>query len=138
MQCLLEQENEVLRRAAALFVPGESPGKRLYPLVRELAVDGISISVSLRVLKLSRAPYYRWLKQPVSDTEWREAYWANALYDAHKDDPQFGYRLLADEAEDAGQDRVEDLLRKPVVVHFWEEEGRREETRPARYLCAMR
>ena len=72
--------------------------------MRELAVDGISISVSLRVLKLSRAPYYRWLKQPVSDTEWREAYRANALYDAHKDDPQFGYRLLANEAEDSGQD----------------------------------
>ena len=87
--------------------------------MRELAVDGISISVSLRVLKLSRAPYYRWLKQPVSDTEWREAYRANALYDAHKDDPQFGYRLLADEAEDAGQDMCDRTAWKICSENQW-------------------
>ena len=87
--------------------------------MRELAVDGISISVSLRVLKLSRAPYYRWLKQPVSDTEWREAYRASALYDAHKDDPQFGYRLLADEAEDAGQDMCDRTAWKICSENQW-------------------
>jgi putative transposase len=32
------------------------------------------------------------------------AHRANALFDAHRDDPEFGYRLLADEARDAGQD----------------------------------
>ncbi len=32
-----------------------------------------------------------------------EAYRANALFDAHRDDPEFGYRLLADEARDEGQ-----------------------------------
>jgi putative transposase len=31
------------------------------------------------------------------------AYRANALFDAHRDDPEFGYRYLADEAEAAGQ-----------------------------------
>ena len=31
-----------------------------------------------------------------------EAYRANALFDAHRDDPEFGYRFLADEARDAG------------------------------------
>ena len=31
-----------------------------------------------------------------------EAYRANALFDAHKDDPEFGYRFLVDEARDAG------------------------------------
>lgn len=69
----------------------------------ELAADGIPVSVSLRVLKLSRAPYYRWLKNPVSESELRQAYRADALFDAHRDDPQFGHRLLADEAKDAGQ-----------------------------------
>ncbi len=71
--------------------------------MRELAEDGIPVSVSLRVLKLSRAPYYRWLKRPVSEAELLEAYRANALFDAHVDDPQFGHRLLADEAGDAGE-----------------------------------
>ena len=32
-----------------------------------------------------------------------EAYRANALFDAHKDDPEFGHRLLADEAAEAGE-----------------------------------
>ena len=30
------------------------------------------------------------------------AHRANALFDAHRDDPEFGYRFLADEARDAG------------------------------------
>ena len=34
--------------------------------------------------------------------ELEEAYLANALFDAHRDDPEFGYRLLADEAAAAG------------------------------------
>jgi hypothetical protein len=34
-------------------------------------------------------------------TELERAHRANALFDAHRDDPQFGYRFLADEARDA-------------------------------------
>ncbi|WP_257949105.1 IS3 family transposase [Brevibacterium aurantiacum] len=99
---LLEQENEVLRRAAAYLSQANLP-KRLYPLVRELAVDGIPVAVSCRVLKLSRQPYYRWLAVPVPGADVIEAYRANALFDAHRDDPEFGYRYLADEAEANGQ-----------------------------------
>ena len=69
----------------------------------ELAADGVPVAVSLRVLKLSRQPYYRWLATPVTDAELVEAHRANALFDAHRDDPEFGYRFLADEARDAGQ-----------------------------------
>ncbi|MGO2112420.1 MAG: IS3 family transposase, partial [Pseudoclavibacter sp.] len=32
-----------------------------------------------------------------------EAYRANALFDAHQDDPEFGHRLLADEARETGE-----------------------------------
>jgi putative transposase len=71
--------------------------------VRELAADGIPVAVSCRVLKLSRQPYYRWLAAPVPEAEVNEAYRANALFDAHQDDPEFGYRYLADEAEIAGE-----------------------------------
>ena len=45
----------------------------MYPLVRELAEDGIPVTVTCRVLDLARQPYYRWLKEPVADTELREA-----------------------------------------------------------------
>jgi hypothetical protein len=54
------------------------------------------------VLKIARQAYYRWLAQPVTAAEWTEAHLANALFDAHRDDPEFGYRFLADEARDAG------------------------------------
>ncbi|APX32206.1 integrase [Brachybacterium sp. P6-10-X1] len=69
----------------------------------ELAADGIPVAVSLRVLKLSRQPYYRWRKQQVTDAGLVEAYRVNALFDAHRDDDTFGYRLLADEAADDGE-----------------------------------
>ncbi|WP_144832675.1 IS3 family transposase, partial [Kocuria rhizophila] len=56
-----------------------------------------------RVLKLSRQPDYRWRKQQVTESELVEAYRANALFDAHLDDPEFGYRFLAGEMESVGQ-----------------------------------
>jgi transposase InsO family protein len=69
----------------------------MYPLVRELAADGIPVVVSCRVLKLARAAYYRWLDSPFTDGQLDEAWLANAIFDAHRDDPEFGYRFLADE-----------------------------------------
>ncbi|WP_447949597.1 IS3 family transposase [Microbacterium aurum] len=99
---LLEQENEVLRRAAAYLSQANLP-KRFYPLVTELAAAGIPVTVTCRVLKLSRQPYYRWLADPITPSEVVEAYRANALFDAHQDDPEFGHRLLADEAREAGE-----------------------------------
>jgi len=74
----------------------------MYPLVRELAEDGIPVTVTCRVLKIARQPYYRWLVAPVTDAELEEAYRANALFDAHREAPEFGYRLLFYEARDAG------------------------------------
>jgi len=58
--------------------------------------------VTCRVLHIARQPYYRWLAQPVTDTELDEAWLANAILDAHRDDPEFGYRFLTDEVRDAG------------------------------------
>lgn len=69
----------------------------------ELAVSGIPVTVTCRVLTLARQPYYRWLADPITDAETVEAYRANALFDAHRDDPEFGHRLLADEARHAGE-----------------------------------
>ena len=69
----------------------------------ELAADNIPVAVSLRVLKLSRQPYYRWRHQQVTTAELTEAYRANALLDAHRDDPEFGYRFLVSEAAESGE-----------------------------------
>jgi putative transposase len=75
----------------------------MYPLVRELAADGIPVAVTCRVLKIARQPYYRWLTSPVTKADLVAAYRADALFDAHRDDPEFGYRFLVDEARDAGE-----------------------------------
>lgn len=70
--------------------------------MRDLAASGIPAEVSLQVLGLARSPYYRWLAAPVTESELREAHLANAISDAHRDDPEFGYRFLFDEVTDAG------------------------------------
>ncbi|MEU0074791.1 transposase [Streptomyces sp. NPDC006332] len=90
-----------------LSVAGASAGKWISQLVKELAVDGVPLTVTCRVLKLARQPYYRWLGKPVADAVLEEAYRANALFDAHRDDPEFGYRFLADEARGAGAGMAE-------------------------------
>src|SRR4051812_15027511 len=82
--------------------PAGQSGEMIYPLVRELAVDGVPVAVTCRVLNLARQPYYRWIDDPVTDSEWAEAHLTNALFDAHCDDPEFGYRFLVDEPRDAG------------------------------------
>ncbi|GAB7044649.1 hypothetical protein JCM9533A_85000 [Catenuloplanes niger JCM 9533] len=75
--------------------------------MNELAADGIPVAVTCRVLNSARQPYYRWLARPVTDAALAEAYRANALCDAHRDDPEFGYRFLTDEARAAGQAMTE-------------------------------
>ena len=73
----------------------------------ELAADGIPVAVTCRVLNIARQPYYRWRARPVTAADLAQAYRADALFDAHRDDPEFGYRFLADEARAAGQPMVE-------------------------------
>jgi putative transposase len=91
----------------------------MYPLVRELAADGIPVTVTCRVLHLARQPYYRWLLRPVSARELAEAYLANALLDAHHDDPEFGYRLLADEARAHGHQACDRRVWRICAANRW-------------------
>jgi len=82
----------------------------MYPLVRELADDGIPVTVSCRVLGLARAPFYRWLRKPFTDGQLDEAHLANAVHSAHADDPEFGYRFLADEVRLGAHGDVSDRV----------------------------
>jgi transposase InsO family protein len=78
----------------------------IYPLVRELAAAGaparVPVAVTCRVLKIAKQPFYRWLKDPVSNRDWDDAQLINAAVDAHAEAPTFGYRLIADELTDLG------------------------------------
>ncbi|WP_380174398.1 IS3 family transposase [Kineococcus sp. DHX-1] len=97
----LEQENEILRRATAYFAR-DVPPKMIYPLVRDLAADGVSVAVTCRVLGFSEQAYYKWRANPVTDRDWNDAHLINAARDIHHDDPEFGYRFIADELEQQG------------------------------------
>jgi putative transposase len=87
--------------------------------VNELAADGIAVAVTCRVLKLARQPYYRWRANPVTDAELTAAYRANALFDAHKDDPEFGYRFLVEEARSSGEPMAERTAWRICADNKW-------------------
>lgn len=70
-------------------VAGE-PAGRLYPLVTELAGIGIFVTVTCRVLRITRQPYYRWLANLISASEVAEACRASALFGAHRTTPCSG------------------------------------------------
>ena len=93
------------------------------PLVRELAdrpgPDRVPVAVMCRVVNLARHPYYRWLARLVAATLLEQAHLANALFDAHRDDPEFGYRLLADEAREAGHRRCDRRVRRICSQQGW-------------------
>ena len=53
--------------------------------------------VAYRVLGFSPQAFHKWARNQVSDRDWGEARLVNAAFDAHADDPTFGYRLISDE-----------------------------------------
>ena len=53
-----------------------------YPLVRDLAAEGIPVRLTCGVLGHSRQAYYAWLAQPVSQREIENAYLTNALVES--------------------------------------------------------
>jgi transposase InsO family protein len=67
----------------------------------------VLVAVTCRVLNVARRPCCRWLERPVTGAELAEAYRADALLDAHRDDPGFGHRFLLDEARAAGEAMAE-------------------------------
>ena len=81
-----------------------------YPLVRDLAAEGVPVAVTCRVLGFSKQAFYAWRRTPVPRRDWDDAHLINAAIDVHRDDPEFGYRFIADELPGrgivAGENRV--------------------------------
>jgi putative transposase len=92
----------------------------MYPLVQELAVDGIPVTLTCRVLGFSKQAFYKWRANPLTDREWDDAHLINAALDIHGDDPAFGYRFIADQLAERGvvasENRVHRLCRQE---HIW-------------------
>jgi len=74
----------------------------MFPLVAELAAEGVPVKLTCGVLGFSTQAFYKWRAKPCSDRDLDDAYLTNALVDLHAEDPEFGYRFLADELEAAG------------------------------------
>ena len=78
----------------------------MYPLVLELAATDaplrVPVVVTCRVLGFSTQAFYKWRADPVSARDLSDAYLTNAAVDLHADDPEFGYRLIADDLREAG------------------------------------
>ena len=58
--------------------------------------------VTCRVLGFSTQGFYKWRANPVCARDLDDAYLTNAAVDLHTDDPEFGYRLIADDLKEAG------------------------------------
>lgn len=56
-----------------------------FPLVLDLAADGIPVAVTCRVLGFSKQAFYQWKAHPVTDRDWDDAHLINAAIDIHHD-----------------------------------------------------
>jgi transposase InsO family protein len=90
-----------------------------YPLVLDLAADGVPVAVTCRVLGFSKQAFYAWKRDPVPQRDWDDAHLINAALDVHRDDPAFGYRFIADELRargiTAGENRVARLCSQQQI-----------------------
>ena len=84
----------------------------MYPLVTDLADEGIPVAVTCRVLGFSRQGYSKWRAKPICDRDLSDAYLINDAIDAHSDDPGFGYRFIADELEALGHVASENRVQR--------------------------
>jgi putative transposase len=91
----------------------------MYPLVQELAVTGIAVTLSCRVLGFSKQAFYKWQTNPMCDRDWDDAHLINQALDIHHDDPAFGYRFIADQLAERGvmasENRVQRLCQQQQI-----------------------
>ena len=100
-----------------------------YPLVRELAAEGIPGRLTCGVLGFTTQAFYKWRADPVSDRDWTDAHLTDVIRDVHQDDPEFGYRFICDELERAGhvvgEGRVHRLCREHRIWSTTTKKGRK-------------
>jgi putative transposase len=100
-----------------------------FPLVRDLAADGFPVRLTCGVLGFSAQAFYKWQTRRCSDRDWADAHTTNTIVDVHADDPEFGYRFIADELERAGQPtnerRVWRLCREQRIWSTTTKKGRK-------------
>lgn len=86
-------------------------------------------TVTCGVLGFSTQAFYKWQADPICDRDFDDAHLTNAIVDVHADDPEFGYRFIADELEreghQVGEGRVHRLCREHRIWSTTTKKGRR-------------
>ena len=98
----------------------------MYPLVLDLAADGVPVTVTCRVLEFSTQAFYKWRRNPVTQRDWDDAHLINAAHQIHADDPAFGYRFIADDSArriTAGENRVARLCTQERIWSVFAKPG---------------
>ena len=66
-----------------LLCSGERPPKVVFPVICELAADGVPVAVTNRVLNVSTSGYYEWRNRPASNRAWHQARLMNLIREVH-------------------------------------------------------
>ena len=74
----------------------------MFPLVADLVAEGVPVKLTCGALGFTTQAFYKWRSKPCSARDWADAHAINAIVDVHADDPEFGYRFIADELAEAG------------------------------------
>ncbi len=89
----------------------------IYPVVCELAADGVPVAVTCRVLEVSTSGYYEWHSQPASDRAWEQAHLMESIRPVHQasygtyDHRRVHAKLVLGQGTNVGHGRVERLTR---------------------------
>ncbi len=109
----------------------------IYPLVHELAADGIDVAVTCRALEVPRSSYYDWLSRPASTRDVEDAYLIEQIRDIHCASRQtYGAPRVHDElrlghGRRLGRKRVARLMRLVGLVGICARRKRRGQPVPA-------
>ena len=101
----------------------------MFPLVQDLAAKGFPVRLTCGVLGFSTQAFYKWQSDPICQRDLDDAYLTNDIVAIHGDDPEFGYRFIADELErtghEVGEGRVQRLCREHRIWSTTTKKGRR-------------
>ena len=88
-----------------------------YPLVEQLKNEGVRVTTTCRVLGFSPQGFYKWRANPCSARDRSDAELVSVMLDVHADDPEFGYRFIADELHRLGHTVSENRVHRLCQQH---------------------